>query len=343
MLHSCSVYKCAIEHMPAKLLSTSAQAPDKELIGQAATALQLGKLVAFPTETVYGLGADATNDKAVASIFAAKGRPSFNPLIVHVAEADQLAQLVDMNAHAADLAAAFMPGALTLVLPRKKDCAISWLVSAGLETLAIRMPSHPVAQALLRASGIPIAAPSANRSGTVSATTPLHVMESLGEQIDMILGAGRCPIGVESTILDLSEATPKLLRHGGVTREQIEAVIGPIMLGSDEENTQHPKAPGQLESHYAPRAELRLGAKSADMDEALLAFGPEMGVNGGKLRLNLSARGNLHEAAANLFAMLRELDQPGITAIAVMPIPATGLGAAINDRLRRAAAPRMPT
>jgi L-threonylcarbamoyladenylate synthase len=321
-----------------KLLNLSASNPDKAFIAEAAAALRAGKLVAFPTETVYGLGADATSDKAVTGIFEAKGRPSFNPLIIHVATFEQLRDVVEINAAAENLAAHFMPGALTLVLPRKKNAAISWLCSAGMETLAVRIPSHPVAHALLREANIPIAAPSANRSGTISATTPLHIRESLGDKVDIILGAGRSPIGVESTILDVSGDTPRLLRQGGVTQADIESVIGTISVFVGYTNT--PNAPGQLESHYAPHAMVRLNATGATADEALLTFGPEMGIMGGKRRLNLSERGDLHEAASNLFAMLRELDKPDIKSIAVMPIPETGLGLAINDRLNRAGAPR---
>lgn len=324
----------------AEILMLNAAATEPALLAQAAKRLCDGGLVAFPTETVYGLGADATNDKAVTAIYTAKGRPNFNPLIVHVADAAALNEYVEMNSAAENLAAAFMPGALTLVLPRKKNCALSWLVSAGMDTLAVRIPSHPVAQSLIRAAGKPIAAPSANRSGSISPTTPLHVLESLHDQDILILGAGRCPIGVESTILDLTKPAPTLLRPGGITREQIEAVIGPIQ---DKVliNNANPSAPGQMESHYAPQAAMRLSATGAEHDEALLLFGPEWGVRGGAKRLNLSPRGDLHEAAANLFAMLRELDMPTIKCIAVMPIPETGLGVAINDRLRRAAAPRI--
>ncbi|MDX1921871.1 MAG: L-threonylcarbamoyladenylate synthase [Alphaproteobacteria bacterium] len=312
--------------------------PDKEFIVRAAEALRAGKLVAFPTETVYGLGGDATNEQAVAAIFAAKGRPSFNPLIVHMADFSQLSAYVEITPLAENLAAHFMPGALTLVLPRKKDSALSWLVSAGMDSLAVRIPSHAVARALLREVNRPIAAPSANRSGSVSATSPLHVLESLGNKVDLILGAGRSPIGLESTILDVTGDVPIILRQGGITQAEIEVVIGKVKVFTGHSET--PTAPGQLQSHYAPNARVRLNATHADADEALLAFGPEMGIKSGKMKLNLSERGDLHEAAANLFAMLRELDKPEITTIAVMQIPETGLGLAMNDRLRRAAAPR---
>ncbi len=320
------------------LLNLHAADPDKHFIARAAEVLRAGKLVAFPTETVYGLGGDATNEQAVAAIFAAKGRPSFNPLIVHVADVLQLTNYVELSPLAENLAEHFMPGALTLVLPRKKNASLSWLVSAGMDTLAVRIPSHPVARALLREVNIPIAAPSANRSGSVSATTPLHVMESLGDKVDLILGAGRSPIGIESTILDISGAAPIILRQGGITQTEIENVIGKVNVFTG--HSQAPTAPGQLESHYAPNATVRLNATTVNAGEALLAFGPDMGLKTDKISLNLSERGDLHEAAANLFAMLRELDKPDIKTIAIMPIPETGLGIAMNDRLRRAAAPR---
>lgn len=323
----------------ATLLTVEASKPDPAILSRAALTLREGGLVAFPTETVYGLGADATNDRAVAAIYEAKGRPRFNPLIVHVDSVSALQGLVVMNEVAHKLATAFMPGALTLVLPRQKESGISWLCSAGTETLAVRIPSHAVALAFLRAAEKPVAAPSANRSGSISPTTPLHVMESLGERIDLILGAGRCPIGVESTVVDLSGNTPTLLRPGGITREQLEAVAGPLALAKAV-NEDNPSAPGQMESHYAPNALVRLHATLAGPDEAFLLFGPELGLVGGVKRLNLSPTGDLHEAAANLFAMLRELDTPAIRSIAVASIPMHGLGMAINDRLRRAAAPR---
>jgi L-threonylcarbamoyladenylate synthase len=316
-----------------------AQSPENPSIREAAEALRAGQLVVFPTETVYGLGGDARDDKAVAAIFEAKGRPAFNPLIVHFPDADSLSSVAEVNSMAQSLAAAFMPGPLTLILPRKKDAQLSWLVSAGTETVGVRVPSHPIAHALLKAARIPVAAPSANPSGRLSATSPLHVMESLGEQVDIVLGAGRTSIGIESTVLDLTSSIPTLLRPGAVTREQIEHVIGKIKSAEGGSEAQ-PKSPGRLESHYAPRARLRMNAKNVEADEAFLAFGPDFGLKGGKKRLNLSERGDLHEAASNLFAYLRELDQPGISCIAVMTIPETGLGVAINDRLRRAAAPR---
>lgn len=309
-----------------------------EAIGEAAVALRAGRLVAFPTETVYGLGADATNEHAVAAIFAAKNRPRFNPLIVHFPDAAAAAAYAVFDASAERLAAAFWPGALTLVLPRRPDCGIALLVSAGLDTLAVRVPAHPVAQALLRRCELPLAAPSANASGRLSPTTAQDVVDSLGDRVDIVLDGGRCPIGVESTVLDLTAATPTMLRPGGVTREEIEAAIGPIAEdGSAAPGA--PKAPGQLASHYAPERPLRLNAQDVAGDEALLAFGPQVPA-GAAATFNLSPRGDLAEAAANLFWALRKLDQPCFARIAVMPIPERGLGRAINDRLRRAAAPR---
>jgi L-threonylcarbamoyladenylate synthase len=312
--------------------------PTAQSIAEAAALLRAGKLVAFPTETVYGLGGDATNDRAVAAIFEAKGRPQFNPLISHVLDAAAAQSLVQWNETAEKLAARFWPGPLTLVLPRATGSPISLLATAGLDTVAIRAPSHSVAQGLIRAAGRPIAAPSANRSGAVSPTRAEHVAESLGERVQMILDGGPCLVGVESTVLDLTAARPTLLRPGGATREAIEAVIGSIALSDaiPSGDTAH-KSPGQLESHYAPARPVRLDATSVSADEGLLAFGPSA-PEGAMLTCNLSPSGDLGEAAANLFAMLRSLDRPGIGRIAVMPIPQAGLGLAINDRLRRAAA-----
>jgi len=314
--------------------------PTDANIARAAELLRSGGLVAFPTETVYGLGADATDDRAVAGIFEAKGRPRFNPLIVHVPDMDAAEAVVRFDQRAERLAETLWPGALTLVLPRRSDSPLSLLVSAGLESVAVRVPNHPVARSLLKATGRPIAAPSANRSGAVSPTTPLHVSESLGHRVGLILAAGRCPIGLESTVLDLTGADPVLLRPGGVTREELEALLGTAMLTASSDEPESPKSPGQLASHYAPGRPVRLGAHDAAPDEALLAFGPDTFIRGGVTRLNLSPQGDLFEAAANLFAMLRALDRPEHAAIAVMPIPEQGLGVAINDRLRRAAAPR---
>ncbi|OJU13404.1 MAG: threonylcarbamoyl-AMP synthase [Alphaproteobacteria bacterium 64-11] len=297
-------------------------------IAHAAAYLRAGRLIAFPTETVYGLGADATNGEAVAAIFAAKGRPSFNPLIVHVASLEEAERHVTLPAPARRLASAFWPGALTLVAPRRPDSPLSLLVSAGLETVAIRVPAHPVARALLMAAGRPIAAPSANVSGCISATTAAHVAEGLGEKVDMILDAGAAPMGLESTVIGFDGENPVLLRPGAIAREEIEAVVGPLAAPDDAI-----RSPGQLQSHYAPRASLRLNASAAEAGEVLLGFGNV------EAALNLSPRGDLKEAAANLFAMLRTLDARS-GRIAVSPIPVTGLGEAINDRLERAAAPR---
>jgi L-threonylcarbamoyladenylate synthase len=302
---------------------------DEAAIAEAARILRRGGLVAFPTETVYGLGADAANGAAVAAIFAAKQRPGFNPLIVHVADLAQAEKYAVFSPAARALADAFWPGALTLVLPRRAECALSLLVSAGLDSVALRVPAHPVAARLIAEAGLPVAAPSANPSGRVSATTAAHVEEGLGGRVDYILDGGATPLGIESTVVGFAEGAPILLRPGAVTREAIEAVAGP--LGAPESGVI--ASPGQLESHYAPNAPLRLEAREAKAGEVLLGFGPVAGA-----ALNLSAKGDLREAAANLFAMLRALD--GGAAIAVSPIPQTGLGEAINDRLRRAAAKR---
>ena len=308
-----------------------------ENIRAAAQLLGAGELVAFPTETVYGLGADATDDRAVARIFEAKGRPRFNPLIVHVADVEAVRQLVCFDRRAKILAGRFWPGALTLVLLRRPDCNVSLLASAGLDSLAVRVPRHPVAHALLVACGRPVAAPSANVSGRISPTTAAHVAESLGATVAMILDGGPCTIGVESTVLDLTAPTAALLRPGGVTEEDLTAAIGPV--ASEAAATERPKSPGQLASHYAPDLPLRLGATRLQPNEALLAFGPAP-PSGAAVMQNLSRTGDLVEAAANFFVMLRALDRSGAVAIAVMPIPEAGLGRAINDRLRRAAAPR---
>ena len=307
-------------------------------IAQAARLILEGGLVAFPTETVYGLGGDATNERAVAAIFEAKGRPQFNPLISHVLGPDEAKRLVRWSDTADRLAARFWPGPLTLVLPRAKESPIALLATAGLDTVAVRAPAHPMAQALIRAVGRPLAGPSANRSGAVSPTRAEHVAESLGDRVKMILDGGPCAVGLESTVLDLTTAAPTLLRPGGATREAIEAVIGPIGLSDAiPSGDSARKSPGQLESHYAPARPVRLNASTVTADEGLLAFGPDV-PSGALLTLNLSPRGELAEAAANLFVMLRALDRPDIGRIAVMPIPQTGLGLAINDRLRRAAA-----
>jgi L-threonylcarbamoyladenylate synthase len=306
-------------------------------IDSAAGVIRDGGLVAFPTETVYGLGADATNGEAVAAIFAAKGRPSFNPLIVHVPDLEAAERLGVFSDDARRLARAFWPGPLTLVVKRKASCPIADLASAGLDTVALRVPSHPVAAQLLRAARTPIAAPSANRSGHVSPTLARHVDEDLGSRVGLILDGGPTEHGVESTVLDASGEACVLLRPGAMTIEQITQVLGhPIAIAAAVADA--PLSPGQLASHYAPNASLRLEAREAHDGEALLAFGPAAPSRG--FVINLSPAGDLQEAAAHLFAALRALDRAGAHAVAVMPIPETGLGVAINDRLRRAAAPR---
>jgi L-threonylcarbamoyladenylate synthase len=311
-----------------------------EDIETAARALRAGRLVAFPTETVYGLGAVATNDRAVASIFAAKRRPRFNPLIVHVSNLAAATALASWTATAERLAARFWPGPLTLVLPRAPGSPLSLLVSAGLDTVALRMPAHPLARALLEATVLPVAAPSANPAGEVSPTTANHVAATLGEQVDLILDGGPCPIGLESTVVDLTGSAPRLLRPGGLVRSEIEAEIGRLQTGSTAgAEGEAALSPGQQASHYAPARPVRLDARTVAADEALLAFGPQP-LAGAAVVLNLSPSGDLQEAAANLFAMLRALDQPDIRTIAVMPIPRHDLGEAICDRLVRAAAPR---
>ena len=304
-------------------------------IAEGGSLLRDGRLVAFPTETVYGLGADATNDRAVAAIFEAKGRPSFNPLIVHVATPGDVEALVTVDDRARAVIARFWPGPLTLVLPRRPDSPVSLLASAGLDTIAVRLPDHAVARAVIAAAGRPIAAPSANRSGAVSPTLAQHVAESLGARVGLILDGGPCRVGVESTVLDLSGTTPALLRPGGVPVEALEAALG-LRLVRPTDHADAPKSPGMLESHYAPGLPVRLNAKAALAGEAMLGLGAM------PCTLNLSPSGDLEEAAANLFAMLRALDRPDFAAIAVAPIPDHGLGLAINDRLKRAAAPRKP-
>lgn len=312
-------------------------------IDQAALALRAGKLVAFPTETVYGLGAVATDDRAVAAIFAAKGRPRFNPLIVHVPDREQAASIAVWTPLADQLAARFWPGPLTLVLKRREDCPVSRLVSAGADTVALRAPAHPMALALLRETMLPIAAPSANPAGRVSPTTAAHVIQGLGDQVDLVIDGGACAVGVESTVLDLSTPHPCLLRPGGLPRLDIEALIGasvttadPALHGPATDDGEALRSPGQLRSHYAPRHRLRLDAREVASDEALLAFGPAP-LKGAAYMLNLSPQGNLCEAAGHLFAMLHDLDGQDVRGIAAMPVPAIGLGEAILDRLRRAA------
>jgi L-threonylcarbamoyladenylate synthase len=348
--------------MPKAGMAPELVPANADAIRCAASLLHSGALVAFPTETVYGLGGDAANDRAVAAIFAAKGRPRFNPLIIHVpglAEAEKLAAFDD---RARRLVRRFWPGPLTLVLPRLTAGGVSLLASAGLATVAVRAPAHPIAQKLLRAAGRPIAAPSANRSGRVSPTTAAHVLAEFavlagdphppitgvkgptlsrtageGSAPALILDGGPCPIGIESTVLDLTGPTPVLLRPGGITRENLAEIVGAVEAAPAGDAA--PRSPGRLPSHYAPRLPVRLDATAARPGEALLAFGPEAPPGFPEV-LFLSRGGDLAEAAANLFAMLRRLDRPEFSGIAVMPIPERGLGQAINDRLRRAAAPR---
>jgi len=319
---------------------------DAQAIRAAARCLADGGLVAFPTETVYGLGADAGNGQAVARLYDAKGRPAFNPLISHVSDAAAARRLGRLDADAARLAEAFWPGPLTLVLPRMPDCPVAELATAGLDTIAIRVPDHPVARDLLAAFGAPVVAPSANRSGHVSPTTAQHVLADLRGRIDLIVDGGPAPVGVESTIVACLDA-PVLLRPGGLARAEIERVLGRALAeraveATASEEGEAPLAPGQLASHYAPRTRLRLDARDVNAGEALLAFGPALpaGAERAARVLNLSSRSDLIEAAANLFSHLRALDACGAAAIAVMPVPHEGLGEAINDRLQRAAAPR---
>ena len=310
---------------------------DSAAIQEAAAALRQGGLVAFPTETVYGLGADACHGEAIARLYAAKGRPAFNPLISHVADAEAARRLAVFDAAAEKLAAAFWPGPLTLVLPKQAACPVAPLALAGLDSIAVRVPSDRTARALLDAFGGPIVAPSANRSGHVSPTSAAHVLADLRGRIDLILDDGPCAVGVESTIVALL-GEPTLLRPGGLPREEIERVLGrPLAAPVADDSDDAPMAPGMLASHYAPKARLRLDAMPR-AGEALLAFGPAPSFAG--KTLNLSPRGDLIEAAANLFSHLRALDASGASSIAVMPVPHEGLGDAINDRLARAAAPR---
>lgn len=347
-----------IRKIPLLLLSylwfntamTQVQPATPDTIQDAARLIRAGQLVAFPTETVYGLGANALDGKAVAGIFAAKGRPQFNPLISHGASLEMLLPYAEFDERALALAEKFWPGPLSLILPLKAQIGISELVTAGLGTIALRVPAHPVALALIEAAGVPIAAPSANASGKLSPTAPHHVLESLGDAVKLILASGTTKYGLESTVLDLSGSEPVIVRPGAVTAEEISDVLG-VAVGYDLDSKEQPKSPGQLLRHYAPRLPMRLRAVDVEPDEALLAFGSTrfMGVRGGGAVkdlhqdqvYNLSAQGDLLEAAANLFAGLRALDQSGCKAIAVMDIPQQGIGIAINDRLKRAAeAPR---
>jgi L-threonylcarbamoyladenylate synthase len=311
-------------------------------VAEAAALLRAGGLVAFGTETVYGLGADATNGQAVARIFAAKGRPHFNPLICHFADADAAFAHVVADARARRLAEALWPGPLTLVLPRRDESPIDLLAGAGLDTLAVRVPRHAGARDLLRAVGRPVAAPSANRSGSVSPTTAAHVLADLGGRIDAVVDSGASSVGLESTVVDLSGGAAVVLRPGGVPVGVIEDLIGHVGRGTAPAAARGLRSPGLMASHYAPVLPVRLNAVSVGADEALLAFGPLL--PGAGLVWNLSEQGDMFEAAARLFAGLRWLDAEGrrlgLVRIAAAPVPGAGLGEAIIDRLERAAAPR---
>lgn len=318
-------------------------ADDPATLAEAVTVLGRGGLVAVPTETVYGLAADATNGLAVARIYEAKGRPRFNPLICHVCDTAMARRYGCFDADADRLAAAFWPGPLTLITPLAPGAGppVSSLVTAGLDSIGLRLPATDITRRIVAELGRPLAAPSANQSGRVSPTTAEAVVEELGDAVDLVLDAGPCPVGLESTIVACLDGAPRLLRPGGVPAEQIEAILGcALMRGSGDGDT--PRAPGMLASHYAPNARLRLDATDVYPGEALLAFGPDLpkGAGAAVKMLNLSKRGDLTEAAANLFSHLRALDRSGARTIAVMPVPGHGLGEAIRDRLARAAAPR---
>jgi len=317
---------------------------DPPAIETAVHCLAAGGLVAFPTETVYGLGADATNAKAVARLYAAKGRPSFNPLIAHVADA-AAARRIARFTEAAERLAALWPGPLTLVLPKTDDCPVAELATAGLDTIAVRVPGHRAAHDILALFGKPLVAPSANRSGHVSPTLASHVVADLDGAVDLVIDGGPAHVGLESTIVACLGDGPFLLRPGAIPRATIEQILGsPLHDAPSRAGGAAPQAPGQLASHYAPRARLRLDADVVRPGEALLAFGPMLPPGADAVRvLNLSSRGDLVEAAANLFSHLRALDRSGAGTIAVMPVPSVGLGEAINDRLARAAAPRGST
>jgi L-threonylcarbamoyladenylate synthase len=325
--------------MALDLKMTRLMKASPEAIAAVAQCLRMGGLVAMPTETVYGLAADATSDKAVAAIYAAKERPAINPLIAHVLNIEAAREHGLFGSDAEKLARAFWPGPLTLVLPVARTCRISLLARAGLDTVAVRAPSHQTARALIEAAGVPLAAPSANRSGLVSPTIAAHVAADLDGRVDLILDAGPCRHGLESTIVACLGGRPRLLRPGAITREAIEAALG-SPLDTRSATRTAPNAPGQLASHYAPKAELRLDAANASAHEAALDFAGALKGGSPSAWLDLSPTGDLVEAASHLFSYLRALDASGATRIAVAPIPAHGLGAAINDRLRRAAAPR---
>jgi L-threonylcarbamoyladenylate synthase len=322
-------------------LTTQILAANEAATAAAARCLAGGGLVAFPTETVYGLGADAANPQAVARLYQAKGRPAFNPLIAHVGDLEAARRIARFDLTATRLAEAFWPGPLTLVLPKTHHGAVADLATAGLDTVAVRVPAHPLARAILRAFGGPVVAPSANLSGHVSPTTAAHVQSDLMGRIDLIVDGGAVAVGVESTIVGCFEA-PMLLRPGGLPRGEIERVLGRALLQSPADpagDSGQPLAPGMLAAHYAPRTPVRLEADRIEAGEALLAFGPAdiPGVDAATAVMNLSERGDLAEAATHLFGYLRALDTRGARAIAVMPVPHHGLGEAINDRLRRAA------
>ena len=324
--------------LTTKIIAADADAAD----AAAVRCLEDGGLVAFPTETVYGLGADATNARAVAQLYEAKGRPSFNPLIAHVGDLAAAKTIARFDERSLRLAEAFWPGPLTLVLPKANNCPVSDLATAGLDTIAVRVPAHPVARDILCAFGKPVVAPSANLSGHISPTTAAHVLNDLNGRIDLIVDGGPVSVGVESTIVGCFDR-PMLLRPGGVPREEIEDVLGEALmrLPEDDADKPSPLAPGMLASHYAPRTPVRLNARTIESGEVLLAFGPNaLAAENAASVMNLSQRGDLVEAAANLFGYLRALDTRGACGIAVMPIPETGLGEAINDRLRRAAVPQ---
>ena len=324
--------------LTTKIIAADADAAD----AAAVRCLEDGGLVAFPTETVYGLGADATNARAVAQLYEAKGRPSFNPLIAHVCDLAAAKTIARFDKRSLRLAEAFWPGPLTLVLPKANNCLVSDLATAGLDTIAVRVPAHPVARGILRAFKKPVVAPSANLSGHISPTTAAHVLNDLNGRIDLIVDGGPVSVGVESTIVGCFDR-PMLLRPGGVPREEIEDVLGEALmrLPEDDVDKSSPLAPGMLASHYAPRTPVRLNARGVEAGEVLLAFGLNT-IAAAKASdvMNLSQQGDLVEAAANLFGYLRALDTKGARGIAVMPIPETGLGEAINDRLRRAAVPQ---
>lgn len=333
-----------------EIFETGDAAGRERAIAAAVAALAAGRLVALPTETVYGLGADATDGHAVAAIYEAKGRPSFNPLIAHVADLDSAEGHGIFDETARRLATAFWPGPLTLVVPKRPESAISDLATAGLDSVGLRVPAPAVTREILRRFGRPVAAPSANRSGRISPTTAADVADDLGERVAVIVDAGAAPVGVESTIVACLDGTARLLRPGGVARERIEAVLGRPLDAVGAATTRveaeaadaRPLAPGLLTSHYAPRARVRLDAETVAPGEALLTFAGRRppGAERAVATIDLSPTGDLAEAASRLFGALRSLDRSGAATIAVTPIPTTGLGEAICDRLGRAAAPR---